>query len=111
MRRCSNLSKERLIAEVNSPEAAKKVEETVKTGYLEATIDTLINWRGVEEDLADSYEDLANKAQAPATKAAYKKLSDESKRNSEKLENLQESLEDLDRARVQRLKLLASLSS
>jgi len=103
------LNKERLIAEVNSPEAAKKVEETVKTGYLEATIDTLINWRGVEEDLADSYEGLSNKAQATAEKAAYKKLSDESKRNAEQLESLQKSLEELDRARVQRLKLLASL--
>lgn len=105
------MSKERLISEVDSPEAAKKVEETVKTGYLEATIDTLINWRGVEEDLADSYESLYNKAQAPTQKAAYRKLSDESKRNAAQLESLQKSLEELDRARVQRLKLLASLGS
>lgn len=104
------MSKERLIAEVNGPEAAKKVEETVKTGYLEATIDTLINWRGVETDLADSYEGLATKAQTPTAKTAYKKLSDESKRNAEQLEAMQKSLEALDRARVQRLKLLASIA-
>ena len=103
--------KERLIAEVESPEAAKKVEETVKTGYLEATIDTLINWRGVEEDLADSYAGLSNKSEAPTVRAAYKKLSDESKRNAEQLESVQKTLEGLDRARVQRLKLLASLGS
>jgi len=103
------LNKERLIAEVDGPEAAKKVEETVKTGYLEATIDTLTNWRGVEEDLANSYEDLAGRTQAPTAKAVYKKLSEDSKRNIDQLASLQKTLEDLDRARVQRLKLLASL--
>jgi hypothetical protein len=103
------LSKERLIAEVNTAEEAKKVEETVKTGYLEATIDTLINWIGVEDDLANSYEGLANKAQAPDAKAAFKRLCDESRKNIEQLTGLQRTLEGLDRARVQRLKLLASL--
>jgi len=105
------LEKERLIAEVNTTEEAKKVEETVKTGYLEAIIDTLINWIGVEDDLANSYEDLASKTQAPDAKAAYRRLCDESKRNIEQLTGLQRSLESLDRARVQRLKLLASLES
>jgi len=105
------LGKERLIADVNTAEEAKKVEETVKTGYLEATIDTLINWIGVEGDLADSYEDLASKAQTPAAKAAYKRLCDESRKNIEQLTSLQKSLESLDKARVQRLKLLASLES
>lgn len=103
--------KERLISEVKSAEDAKKVEETVKTGYLEATIDTLINWIGVEDDLADSYESLASKAQTPAAKAAYKRLSDESRKNIEQLTDLQRSLEGLDKARVQRLKLLASIKS
>jgi len=103
------LSKERLIAEVNTAEEAKKVEETVKTGYLEATIDTLINWIGVEDDLANSYESLASKAQEPDARAAYKRLCEESRKNIEQLTGLQRSLEALDRARVQRLKLLASL--
>jgi hypothetical protein len=105
------LGKERLIAEVKTAEEAKKVEETVKTGYLEATIDTLINWIGVEDDLADSYESLASKAQTPAAKAAYKRLCDESRKNIEQLTGLQKSFESLDRARVQRLKLLESLES
>ena len=105
------MGKERLIAEVKTAEEAKKVEETVKTGYLEATIDTLINWIGVEDDLADSYESLASKAQTPAAKAAYKRLCDESRKNIEQLTGLQKSFESLDRARVQRLKLLESLES
>lgn len=105
------MGKERLIAEVNTAEEAKKVEETVKTGYLEATIDTLINWIGVEDDLASSYEGLASKAQTPAARTAYKRLCDESRKNIEQLTGLQKSLESLDKARVQRLKLLESLES
>jgi hypothetical protein len=105
------LGKERLITEVNTAEEAKKVEETVKTGYLEVTIDTLINWIGVEDDLANSYEGLASKAQTPAAKAAYRRLCDESRKNIEQLTSLQKSFESLDRARVQRLKLLESLES
>ncbi len=103
------MPKERLIAEVKDAEAAKKVEEAVKTGYLEATIDTLTNWRGVEEDLAHSYEELAAKSAGAAARAAYKELGDGSRRNIEQLVALQSSLERLDRARVQRLRLLESL--
>jgi len=103
------LGKERLIADVNTPEEAKKVEETVKTGYLEATIDTVINWIGVEDDLASSYEGLASKAQTPAAKAAYKRLCDESRKNIEQLTDLQKSLESLDKAQVRRLRLLETL--
>ena len=105
------MGKERLITEVNTAEEAKKVEETVKTGYLEATIDTLVNWIGVEDDLANSYEGLASKAQTPKAKAAYRRLCDESRKNIEQLTGLQKSLESLDRARVRRLKLLESLES
>jgi hypothetical protein len=105
------LGKERLIVEVSTAKEAKNVEETVKTGYLDATIDTLTNWMGVEDDLADSYEGLADKAQTPAAKAAYRRLCDESKKSIEQLTEIQKSLEGLDKAQVQRLKLLAGLES
>ena len=94
---------------MNTAEEAKRVEETVKTGYLETTIDTLINWIGVEDDLANSYGNLASKAQTSPARAAYTQLCEESKKNIEQLTGLQRSLESLDRARVQRLKLLTSL--
>jgi hypothetical protein len=105
------MGKERLIAELRNAEEAKRVEESVKTGYLETLIDNLTNWIGVEDDLADSYEGLASKAQTPAARAAYKRLCDESRKNIEQLTGLQSWFEGLDNARVQRLKLLASLGS
>ena len=103
------MGKERLIAELHNPEEARKVEESVKTGYLETLIDNLTNWMGVEDDLADSYEDLSSKAQKPAARAAYKKLCDESRKNIEQLTGVQSLFEGLNNARVKRLKLLASL--
>ena len=103
------MGKERLIVKLRDAEEARKVEESVKTGYLETLIDNLINWIGVEDDLADSYEDLSSKAQEPAARAAYRRLSDESRKNIEQLTGVQSWFEGLDNARVKRLRLLASL--
>ncbi len=105
------MSKQRLIKELHNADEAKKVEESVKTGYLETLIDNLTNWIGVEEDLVDSYEDLARKAQTPAARTAYARLRDESRKNLEQLTGVQSWFEGLDNARVQRLKVLASLET
>ncbi len=100
---------ERLISEVNTAEDARKVEESVKTGYLETTIDSLLQWIGVEEDLVSSYEVLAEKSGSAPARAVFRQLLEESRKNIKLLSDLQRSFEELDRARVQRLKLLASL--
>ncbi|MDA4125039.1 MAG: hypothetical protein OK438_06285 [Thaumarchaeota archaeon] len=100
---------ERLISEVNTPEDARKVEESIKTGYLETTIDSLLQWIGVEEDLVSSYEALAHRSGFESSRAVFKQLQEESKKNIALLSSLQRSFEELDRARVQRLKLLSSI--
>ncbi len=105
------MGNERLISEVNTVEDARKVEETVKTGYLETTLDSLLQWIGVEEDLASSYEALASKSASEASRKVFRQLLDESRKNIELLSGLQKSFEGLDRARVQRIKLLATLKS
>jgi len=45
----------RMIVDIGTLEEARKVEETIKTGYIEATIESIVSWIGVEEDLAESY--------------------------------------------------------
>ncbi len=103
------MKRERIIAEVESVEEAKKVEETVKTGYAEPSIETLVSWMGVEEDLANSYDRLAaNQGTAPA-KGVFQKLSQESRGNIGRLSELRKSFEELDRARIERIRLLESL--
>ncbi len=103
------MAKPRMISEVATPEDAKKVEETVKTGYAETSIENLVNWAGVEEDLEESYGQLAERAESPARKEAFRRLQAESKRNMVELQGLVEYLEGLDRARVKRIELLRGL--
>jgi hypothetical protein len=104
------MGRERIIAEVETVADAKKVEETVKTGYVEASIETLVNWIGVEEDLASSYEHLAGKPENASKKAVFQLLARESKDNVASLNELKRSFETLDRSRVARIKLLGGVS-
>lgn len=50
------LENARIIVDIKTMEQAGRVEETIRTGYVEAIIGNIVNWIGVMEDLADSYE-------------------------------------------------------
>ena len=106
----SPMARDRMISEVHTAGEAKKVEETIKTGYAETSIENIVNWIGVEEDLASSYEQLAVSPENASRKGAFEQLAGESRRNISALTELRKSLEDLDRARVQRIDLLASMN-
>jgi uncharacterized protein Smg (DUF494 family) len=103
------MTRSRLIKEFDSTGDAKKVEETVKTGYSETCIENLVQWAAVEEDLAESYGKMAESSQVPARQNAFRQLQEESKRNMVELNGLVEYLEGLDRARVKRIELLGGL--
>lgn len=99
----------RVLVELKSIEDAKKVEETVKTGYAETSIENLVHWVAVEEDLADSYGRLAEGFKDAVTKSAFKTLQEESRSNVAELTRLLETLEGLGSARVKRIELLSEL--
>ena len=103
------MSKHRVIVEFGTPRDARKVEEAVKTGYAETSIENIANWAGVEEDLVDSYGRLADTSKDAKSRTTFKQLLEESKRNLVKLAELQKSLEELDRARVKRIEALTYL--
>jgi hypothetical protein len=103
------MKRERIIADVETVSDAKKVEETVKTGYSEALIETLVNWIGVEEDLASSYEHLAAKQGNAHERSVFLQLAKESNENVNSLTDLRKSLEKLDKARIARIELLAGM--
>jgi len=103
------MKRERIIAEVETVGDARKVEETVKTGYAEALIETIVNWIGVEEDLASSYEHLASKQGHAQAKGVFQQLAKESNENVDTLSELKESLEKLDKARVARIDQLSQM--
>ena len=104
------MKRERIISEVQNVEDAKKLEETVKTGYAEVSIETLTNWIGVEEDLANSYDQLAAGEKNAARKSVYRQLAQDSRSNVENLSDLRRSLEGLDKARVGRIEQLTGLA-
>ena len=103
------MTKQRIISDVNSAGDAKKIEETVKTGYAETSIENLVHWAGVEADLADSYGRLADEAKTQERQEAFRSLQKESERNMVELSGLVEYLEGLDKARIKRIELLSGL--
>jgi hypothetical protein len=104
------MKRERIIADVENTEDARKVEETVKTGYIDSTIETIVDWTGVEEDLASSYEGMAAKQSDRVRRDAFLKLADESKSNMKALASLKRSFEDLDKSRIERINALARMN-
>lgn len=105
----ATLPRQRILSEFTSAEDAKKVEETVKTGYAEPCIENLVHWAAVEEDLEESYGRLAKAAKTPQQESTFRQLQDESRRNVVELSGLTEYLEGLDRARVKRIEALSKL--
>jgi len=103
------MKRERIIADVETVSDARKVEETVKTGYVEALIETLVNWIGVEEDLVSSYEHLAARQANAQAKAVFQQLAKESHENVGALTELKTSLEKLDKARISRIEQLSRM--
>ena len=101
--------KNRVLTEFENKEDAKKVEETVKTGYIDTTIENLVQWSAVEDDLAGTYGRLAEGSKDQEAKATFKQLQVESERNKAELSNLLRSLEELDHARIGRIQKLTDL--
>jgi len=103
------MTRARLLKEFSSLEDAKKVEETVKTGYTEAAIENLVYWAAAEEDLAESYGQMAQDSKDQARRDAFIRLQEDSKRNMVEIHGLVEYLKGLDDARAKRIDLLKGL--
>lgn len=105
------MARDRMIVEFGTPEDAKKVEETVKTGYAETSVETVLQWIAVEEDLAQTYGRLAESAADQAHRGVFQQLGEQSKANITQLAEVLKSLESMDRSRVGRIELLTGLLS
>lgn len=89
-------------------EEVKKVEKSVKMDYTEPSIETIVNWIGVEERLARSYEGLATKQENFALRTMFLQLAQDSRKNINTLSELRKSFEDLDIERAYRINLLTN---
>lgn len=104
------MKRARLIEEIDSFEQAKRVEETVKTGYAEVTQENIIQWMAVEEDLMNSYEKLARTLKETGQRELAERLQRESAGNLVALAELLQKVESLDAQRIKRIESVAKYS-
>jgi len=104
------MGRERVLVEIENPDQALKLEETVRTGYCDPIAENLVAWIAVEEDLVSSYEKLSKKYPQPEIENAMKELGEESKNNIIVLHEILKSIEQLGQARDQRRHLLEKLA-
>ena len=87
--------RERILVDIETVEQARKIEETVKSGYLEATIEHLVQWIAVEEDLISSYNLLVEQGKHAGGKEMFTAYSRKSAENLTKLNAFLEQCEQM----------------
>ena len=97
------MKRPRVIAEIDSFEQAKRVEETVKTGYAETTQEEIVQWMAVEEDLISSYRKMEAATEGKGQRELAGRLRAESEENLKSLAELLEKLKALDAQRARRI--------
>lgn len=100
----------RMIVDIETMEQARRVEETVKSGYSEVIIESLVNWLAVEEDLASSYDKLAKILPDEAGREAAAKLCELSKKEMTVLTDFLAKFEEIDAKRKKRIQTVAGLA-
>lgn len=100
----------RIIAEIENMEQARRVEETVKSGYSEVIIESLVQWLAVEEDLVSSYEKLAKNLPDTAGREAASRLCKLSKKEIAALSDFIAKFEEIDKERKDRIQTVANLA-
>jgi hypothetical protein len=97
----------RMIVDIESMEQARRVEETVKSGYSEVIIEALVQWVAVEEDLVSSYDRLAKSLPESAQRKLAENLLKESRKNITVLSELVSKFEAMDKGRQRRIEAVA----
>jgi hypothetical protein len=102
------LTRERVIIDIEDLEQAAKVEETVNTGYCDTIRDNLAHWIAVEEDIVDSYSRLVGRAGNKYGKSLENLIAD-SKDTLCTLRELLDSFESLSQRRTSRIQAIRNL--
>jgi hypothetical protein len=100
-----------MIVDIESMEQARRVEETVKSGYTEVVIESITQWIAVEEDLVSSYEKLAKSLKDEAGREAALKLCELSRKEVTALSGFLAKFEEIDKERKKRIQLVGGLAS
>jgi len=86
----------RILSNISTMDEALKVEEAMKSGYVEAIVENIVHWIGAEEDLADSYEEFSKSLSSPEEREAANQLHVLSASNADILRKKLEEFEGFD---------------
>jgi hypothetical protein len=100
----------RIIYDIATMEQAQKVEESVKTGYVDAIIENIVNWIGVEEDLADSYDKFSKSLPSSQEREAANQLHILSSSDVDLLQKRLEEFEGLENEHKKRIRHVKTLA-
>lgn len=100
----------RILVELTSMEQAQRVEESIKTGYVEAIIENLVNWMGVEEDLAESYDKFSKSLPSSEERKTANQLHVLSTSDADALQKKLEEFEGFDSEYRKRIQLVKKLT-
>ena len=102
--------KPRILADIRTMEEAQRVEESIKTGYVEPIIENIVNWIGAEEDLADSYEKFSKALPSSEEQKTANALYVLSNSDADVLRRRLEEFEGFDSEYRKRIKLVKHLT-
>lgn len=103
------MSRQRILVDIETVEQARKIEETVKSGYLDATIEHLVQWIAVEEDLISSYNQLVEKGTHAGNSNMFAAFSAKSAENLTRLNTFLDQCEAMAAERKGRVQQLSRL--
>jgi hypothetical protein len=98
-----------MIVDLGTMEEAKRVEETIKTGYVDPIIENLVNWIAVEEDLASSYEKFSKSLSSTEEREVANELYVLSGSDGDVLRKKLAEFEALDNEHRKRIRLVQKL--
>lgn len=105
------MGRQRIIVDIENVGQARKIEETVESGYLEATIEHLLQWIAVEEDLISSYDTLGARGGEGGRGEAFSSFSRNSRENLKHLNEFLRLCEQMQKERMERISLLGRLAN
>jgi hypothetical protein len=100
----------RIIVDIETMEQAERVEESIRTGYVESIMENLVNWIAVEEDLSESYEKFSKSLPSSEERETANKIYVLSSSDADVLRKKLEEFEGLESEHKKRIQLVKRLA-
>jgi hypothetical protein len=100
----------RILVNISTMKEAGRIEETIKSGYIDPILESIVSWIGVEEDLADSYEKFSKSLSSADERRLANELHVLSSSDRDLLSRKLEEFEALEKEYRKRIQLVKRLT-